>query len=223
MAEDGKTAEQIAAEQAAADQKAAEEAAAAATGAKAGEGDQSEMLAELERTKNALKMATKEATQRRHRLDELEKAEAERKAAQMSETEKLQAELDEARAESLKAQENARTMLIKSAFIAEAAKAGAAFPEDVYALADKTDVDVNDAGAVTGVAEAVKALIAAGRLPLASGRSAPDLNGGAGGGERNASKPVTLTEEQLAYAKKMHIAPEKYAAQLKLLAEKRSA
>ena len=48
--------------------------------------------------------------------------------------------------------------------MAEAAKAGAAHPEDVYLLADRSAVDVGDSGEVSGVTEAVKALVDAGRV-----------------------------------------------------------
>lgn len=57
--------------------------------------EQLETEAELEKLRKALKDANKEAAERRVRLDELEKAEADRKAAQMSEQEKLQAKLRE--------------------------------------------------------------------------------------------------------------------------------
>lgn len=46
--------------------------------------------AEFERTKKALKEANREAAERRKRLDELEKAEAERQAATLSDTQKLE-------------------------------------------------------------------------------------------------------------------------------------
>jgi hypothetical protein len=50
---------------------------------------------ELERTKESLKKANKEAAERRIKLDEFEKAEAERKQAEMSEAEKVQARIKE--------------------------------------------------------------------------------------------------------------------------------
>lgn len=58
-----------------------------------------EVQAELERTRQALKEANKEAATRRKRLEELEKAEADRKAAEMTETEKAQARIKELEAQ----------------------------------------------------------------------------------------------------------------------------
>lgn len=50
---------------------------------------------ELEKTREALKKANKEAAERRKRLDELEKAEADRAAAAMTETERKEARIKE--------------------------------------------------------------------------------------------------------------------------------
>ena len=209
-------ADAVAAEKEAADAKAAEEAAKAATG-----GTDDEMKAELERTKASLKLANKEAHDRRKRLEELEKAEEERKTAALSETDKLRKELEEAKAAVSKSEANAREMLIKAAFVAEAAKAGATHPEDVYLLADRSNVDVNDLGHVEGVAEAVKVLVDAGRVPLSGRPGAPNLNGGAGGGDRN--RGAKLTADELEAAHRMGITPERAAAQKTAMAAEMAA
>ena len=169
-----------------------------------------DIAAELERTRLALTAANKESAGRRKRLEQLEAAETARQQAEMTETDKLKAELAEAKAEAAKAEAHARDTLIRSAFIAEAAKAQVAHPEDVYLLADKSAVDVDESGKVAGVAEAVKALVDAGRVPLAGRTPAPNLDGGAGGGDRgNGSAKLTALELDL--AKKLGIAPEQYA------------
>jgi hypothetical protein len=54
-----------------------------------------EIRAELERTRDALKKANKEAAERRKKLDAYEKAEADRKTAELSETDRLKAERDD--------------------------------------------------------------------------------------------------------------------------------
>lgn len=69
-----------------------------------------ELLAELEKMRKALKEANKEAAARRVRLEELEKAEADRKTAEMSEVEKAQAKLNE-----LEAQKNELEQKLKMA------------------------------------------------------------------------------------------------------------
>ena len=55
-----------------------------------------ELQAELERTREALKKANKEAEQRRRKLEELDAAEAKRKEAEMSELEKANKRAEEA-------------------------------------------------------------------------------------------------------------------------------
>jgi len=67
---------------------------------------QSDLSAELEKTRLALKAANKEAADRRKRLDELEAAETKRKEGEMSEVDKLTKRLTEAEAK-LKAKERA--------------------------------------------------------------------------------------------------------------------
>jgi DNA repair exonuclease SbcCD ATPase subunit len=57
--------------------------------------DDSQAVAELEKTREALKKANKEAAERRKRLEELEAAEKKRAEDAMSETEKLNARLKE--------------------------------------------------------------------------------------------------------------------------------
>jgi len=199
--------------------KAAEDAAKAAAGASA-EADKDGQIARLEA---AVKDANREAEKRRKRLNELEALETARQQAEMTETERLKAELEAARADKATAEANARDMLIRAAFVAEAAKAGVAHPEDVYLLADRSAVDVNDIGAVEGVAEAVKALVDAGRVPLLGRQIAPKLDGGAGGTERSDGKAVKLTGDELEMARRMGIKPEKYAAQKAALAQEASA
>jgi rRNA-processing protein FCF1 len=66
------------------------------------------LLAELEKTRAALKEANKEAASRRKRLEELESAETKKNEASMSELEKLQKRLQETEAK-LTAKEKAET------------------------------------------------------------------------------------------------------------------
>lgn len=64
--------------------------------------DSTQVAAELEKTREALKKANKEAAERRKRLEELEAAELKRKEAEMTETERVQAKLKTLEDENLK-------------------------------------------------------------------------------------------------------------------------
>ena len=128
-------------------------------------------------------------------------------AEQMSELEKAQKRADDAEAAKDAALKQAQETLVKSAFVAEAAKLGAVHPGDAYALADRSGVEIAEDGSVNGVEDAVKALVEGGRLPVGKQR-APSLDGGAGDGDR--SNEVPLTADELAAARKMGLTPEQY-------------
>jgi len=105
----------------------------------------------------------------------------------------------------------AQDRLIRASFVAEAAKANAAHPEDAFSLADLSGVAIDDNGQVSGVSAAVTALIEGNRLVLSTRPAAPALDGGAGGGTRSVST-VKLTDEQVKVARNMGLSPEDYAA-----------
>jgi len=210
MADEGKTPEQIAAEADAAKAQAeldAAKAAGAATGGKTVE----ELQAELARTAAALSTANSEAATNRRELKKLREAEEARQQAAMSDLEKANKRAEDAEKREKDALEQAKTAALKAAFENAAYKAGAAHPEDVYLLADQSTVTIDENGRISGVAEAVKALVDAGRVPMSTRSTAPGLDGGAGGnGDR--SKSVKLTADELEAAKLMNVSPEKYAA-----------
>ena len=128
--------------------------------------------------------------------------------AQKGELEKLQEAREKAERERDQALQRAQDTLIRSAFVEAASKAGAANPGDAYLLADRSAVSVNDEGQIEGVEDAVKALVDAGRLPMAGRATAPGLNGGAGDGKRPGAP--TLSDEEIAVAKKMGLTTEQY-------------
>jgi len=145
--------------------------------------------------------------------DDLKKAKDELdalKAEQMSELEKAQKRAADLEAERDQALVEANDRLIKAAFVAAAAQAGAAHPEDAFALADLSGVEIGEDGQVTGVEDAVKALVEAGRLPMSDKRRAPGLDGGAGGGQGPGERAPELSEEERAIARKMGLTDEQY-------------
>lgn len=174
--------------------------------------DAAALSAENARLSAALKAANNESAGRRKRLEELEAAEQQRKDAELSEIDKLNKRLAEAEQATTQAAQQAQATLIRAAFVAEAARADAQFPEDAFALANRAGVAIDDNGTVTGVAEAVKALVEAGRLPTKRNR-APSLDAGAGGGQSPAdAKATALTDAEIAQARKHGLTPEQYAA-----------
>jgi hypothetical protein len=177
-----------------------------------------ELRAENARIAAALGKANKEAERRRKELDTIAEAETIRKQAEMTETDRLKAEKEQADKRAADAEAKAKLTLIRAAFVSEAAKAGAAYPEDVYLLAGAKGIDVDEEGTVTGVAEVVAALVKAGRVPMSKGTPAPDLDGGAGGGSH--TKGVVLTAEQEEAARRMNISPEKYKENLVAMQKK---
>jgi hypothetical protein len=155
-----------------------------------------------------MRQEAKELRAKAKKADELEALEAERQKASMSDLEKATKRAEAAEAKALKAEEQAKLTLVRARFAVVAARAGALFPDDVYLLADKSGVETDDDGNVTGVEEAVKALIDAKRIPVGR-KPSPELDGGKGGGQ--GPKDVELTAEELATAKKMGLTPEQYS------------
>lgn len=164
---------------------------------------------ELDKARKALKEANREAAERRKKLEQYEREESERKQAEMTELDRLRAQVEEANKAAESARTESRNTLIRAAFVSEAAKQGALYPDDVFRLADASGVEVLDDGAVTGVAEAVKALVDAGRVPLAGKIPAPKLDGGAGSNERPGQGPK-LTPLETELAQKMGLSAEQY-------------
>jgi hypothetical protein len=205
---------------AAAAAKTAVDAQTAADAAKAAKADGgsgktvAELEAELSRTAAALTSANGEAAKSRHKANALEAAEEARKTAALSDLEKEKKRADDAEAREKTANEKAQTTALKAAFENAAYKAGVLHPEDVYLLADKSSVAVDDDGKITGVTEAVKALVDAGRVPMtASGPPpAPNLDGGAGGNHGGAGA-AKLTADEIEMAGKMGVSLEAAAKQ----------
>lgn len=85
------------------------------------------------------------------KFDELEKE-------KLGEVERLQKERDEWKGKTEELTEKHKNVLIRSEVIAEASKAGANNPKSIFALLDKSALEVDEDGNVSGVADAIAAL-----------------------------------------------------------------
>ncbi len=163
------------------------------------------LQAQIDKMAAALKDANRDDAKRRKRIDELEAAEKVRAEAAMTETQKAQARLAELQPQAEKAQayEAVIAELLEGrlkVLIPEARKAIEDLPGDT--LARLQWLTRNEA--------------------LFTRQSAPRLDGGSGGGDRDKDRPITLTEDQLRVAKAMNVNPEAYAKRLKELAARQA-
>lgn len=149
-----------------------------------------------ERQKYADYDALKEAAERWRQHEEAQKTAEQRQAEELA---KLQAELETTKRYAAEA-------LLKARVIAAAGQLRAKVPEDAWRLVDPAALSEADDGAV---AEAVKSLIEAGRLPTLDKPTAPPLDGGAGG-ERRMTPTPNLTESQRRAAKFARMSEEEY-------------
>jgi len=123
----------------------------------------------------------------KEKLDALE-------AAQQTETEKLQLRAEAAEKAAQAAQERAAGALKRAAVVAAATRAGAVDPDAVFALLDPSAVTVGDDGQVTGVDDAVKALLETKQYLV--GKPTTPTPGGADGGPRG-KQAGTISREDL--------------------------
>ena len=153
---------------------------------------------DLEAIKAALKKANNEAAASRKQLAAIEKAEADRKSAEMSELEKLKAENETLKAATEAAQKAAQVAALKQAFENEARAANWLHPEIAYRLIDDlSEIEIKDGKAI-GVSEAVKALSKQYPDQIKRAADAPDID--AGKRSQRVTEPVdeaTLREEAM--------------------------
>jgi len=141
-------------------------------------------------------------------LKEKAKRWEEHEIEQMDELEKAKKRADDAEAAIQQANRQAEETLVLATVVAEASKAGAAYPEDAFNLIDRSGVKVED-GKVSGVEEAIKELVDAGRLVMRR-RAAPALDANKGSGDREKEKKSEATDEEKEIAWKLGIDPDDY-------------
>ena len=157
-----------------------------------------ELAAELERVKAALKTANSESASRRKRLEELEAAEADRTAAQLSEVEKAKKLAADAEAKAQAAEERLRTAMVRNAVVVAASKLNFHDPEDAFRLADLGDAQVGDDGKVTGVEDALKALAKAKPHLVKTAGTTGSLNSTEGGRQTRPSADEVVRQKRAA-------------------------
>jgi len=165
-------------------------------GGDAGQPTAEQLAAELASLRAALKAANAESATRRKRLEELESAEEERKAAQLSEVEKARKAQADAEARARATEERLRTAAIRNAVVLAASKANFYDPEDAFRLADLAAVQVADDGAVTGVDGALKELVKAKPHLVKAASGGGDINATAAGRQTRPSADEVLRQKR---------------------------
>lgn len=115
-----------------------------------------ELKAQLADALSQIKKLNKESETRRKSLDQYEKEKADREALELSETQKLQKQIEALQAEKAKSTDLANQRLIRAEVLA-AASADFAHPEDVYTVI-REKLTVSDDGKVDGLPEALAEL-----------------------------------------------------------------
>lgn len=148
--------------------------------------DATELAAELERAREALKRANAEAAERRKKLDAFEEAERKRKEAEMSELEKVQAELQRERDARAAAEREATQTRVRAAVQVAAGQMHFHDPADVMAFLDADALTVDEDGKVLGVDDALKALVKARPYLVKTAPQTPPDGDKRGGGKAGA-------------------------------------
>lgn len=154
---------------------------------------------ELEMLRVALKRANREAAERRKKLEELEAGEAKRREAEMSEAERLKAQAAAAE-QRLQVMEKALSeSRIRQAVTVAASGLAFVDADDAYRLADLSGVTIDEAGTVSGVDGALKALAKAKPhlLRQAGGAAATNINATSSGRQTRIS-PDELVQRKRA-------------------------
>lgn len=138
-----------------------------------------DIQAELEKTRNALRNANKEAAERRKKLEAFEASERERQEKELSEAQKLAKRLEEHQAELAQERQlretteaRLRRVLIENSVTLKAVDLGFEHPEDALALLDLSKVEITEEGKVKGFEKALEELAKSNRLPMRKAQGA---------------------------------------------------
>lgn len=106
-----------------------------------------------------LKAARKEAAAYRTKLRQAEEDAETRKRAEMTELERLKADLEAERQARTKAEEQRQRQIARTQVIAAAARLGFNDPEDAIRMLDQSTLEVDDAGNIDGLDDALGKLL----------------------------------------------------------------
>ena len=118
-----------------------------------------DIAVELERARQALKLANNESAARRKKLDEYEAKEKKQKEAQLSEVDQLKAQLAEQVAANAQIQNDIKQAKLRAAIERAAGLQGFVNPEDAWKLADLSGLEMGEDGKVKGLEEALKEIL----------------------------------------------------------------
>ena len=152
-----------------------------------------ELVAEVEGARGQLKKVNAESADRRKQLEKLEQDKVDKDKAALSETEKLQAEVQAARDEHKELEDQLRVERVRTAVIKNAIELGFANPEDALTLIDLSEVETTE-GKVTGFEKSLKVLAESGRLPMAKEEQRPGYGTPPGRGKPT---KTSVTDEKL--------------------------
>lgn len=143
-----------------------------------------EALAELTTMRDARKKFNSEDAKRRKRLTDLEKAESDRAAAALTETDRLKKDAADEKVKRQTAEAKYETERRHNAVLVAARKLKIRDPEDAWRLLDADALEAGEDGKLTGLDDALKALIKAKPyLVETADEEPPDINSSSGRGK----------------------------------------
>lgn len=158
----------------------------------AGDPTAEQLRADLAKVKADLAAANNESATRRRKLEALERADEERKTAELSDVEKEKNARIKAEGRATEAENRYRTILLRSAIEREATRLNFHDPVDAYVHINMDAVTLDDTGKVNGADTAVANLAKQKTYLVKPDRQgAPNINGNEGGGH---NAPTTARE-----------------------------
>lgn len=152
-----------------------------------------DLAKEIEQLRTALKKANNDAKAHRLKADELDKLKAETEASKLSETEKLQKQVQALQTEKQQAIQSAQEVRTNAAIQVEAMQQGLD-PKLASKLIERSELELDEQGNPTNVSELLKSLIK--QYPNLAGKQQAPTSGGATNPARSSTSGATQINEQ---------------------------